>query len=321
MSLRGLAAALIGVGVFGAGVSEAQAPASPAQHRGKPLYDAHCATCHGPDGRADTPVGRLLNPRPRNFADPIEMARVSPDRIYHAIKEGRPGTAMAAWGQVLAEIQIGDVMDYVGTFAEGRGTGLTAEQLSLEVGRRTFERECTLCHGRDGSAKTEASRVLRPAPNDLSDPFGMASIDDGRLYTAIKLGIRGTGMAGWGELLSPAEIIDLMRYVRALERPLPPGTTRAGVDLAVGRKLYGQHCAACHGDKGDADTPLGRVLAPRPRDLTRTREMAALPDALLVQAITNGKPGTSMAPWRGVLSAEDVRRVILFIRQVLQGGS
>ena len=65
----------------------AQAPSQSAPERGKALYEARCAVCHGVDGRADTPVGRLLKPPPRNFADPVEMARVTVDRIYQAIKE------------------------------------------------------------------------------------------------------------------------------------------------------------------------------------------------------------------------------------------
>jgi len=29
--------------------------------RGKAIYEKHCAACHGADGRADTPIGRLLS--------------------------------------------------------------------------------------------------------------------------------------------------------------------------------------------------------------------------------------------------------------------
>lgn len=296
----------------------AQAPVPPARDRGKGLYDTHCAVCHGTDGRADTPVGRLLKPRPRNFADPLEMARVTADRIYEAIKDGRPGTAMAAWGQVLTETQIGDVLDYIRSLASSGGRALSAEQLSLEVGRRLYERECAVCHGVDGRADTDVAKVLRPSPRKFADPVEMARLDDGRMYSAIKLGRPGTPMGGWGELLSPVEIIDLMRYTRTLVRPMPAGMTQVQLDVSVGEQVYRQHCTECHGEKGNAQTPLGQSLNPHPRDFTRTQEMASISDKDLAQAIAVGKPGTAMAPWRGVLNSEDIRRVILFIRRTFQ---
>ncbi len=309
---------LLGVSLAWAAPLVAQAPAPSAYERGKTLYETHCAVCHGVDGRADTPLGRMLNPRPRNFADPVEMARLTVDRIYQAIKEGRPGTAMAAWAQVLTEIQIGDVIDYIHTLASPSGRALSSEALSLEVGRRIYARDCAVCHGVDGRAGTEAAKVLHPSPSRFADPVEMARLDDGRMYSAIKLGRPGTAMGGWGELLSPAEIIDLMRYIRTLVQPLPAGMTAAQLDVSVGEKIYRQHCVVCHGDKGDARTPLGQSLSPHPRDFTRTQEMASISDKELAQAIALGRPGTAMAPWRGVLNSEDIRRVLLYIRRTFQ---
>ncbi len=309
---------LLGVSLAWVAPLLAQAPAPSAYQRGKTLYETHCAVCHGVDGRADTPVGRVLKPRPRNFADPIEMARLTVDRIYLAIKEGRPGTAMAAWGQVLTETQIGDVIDYIHSLVSPHGRALSAEQLSLEVGRRLYERECAVCHGVGGRADTEAAKVLHPSPSRFADPIEMARLDDGRMYSAIKLGRPGTAMGGWGELLSPAEIIDMMRYIRTLVRPLPAGMTAAQLDVSVGEQIYRRDCMVCHGEKGDAQTPLGQSLVPHPRDFTRAQEMASISDKELAQAIALGRPGTAMAPWRGVLNSEDIRRVVLFIRRTFQ---
>ncbi len=293
----------------------AQPPSESLHERGKALYDARCAVCHGVDGRADTPVGRMLTPRPRNFADPVEMARVTVDRMYEAIKEGRPGTAMAAWGQVLTETEIGDLIDHIHSLAPPRALTPSAEQLSIEVGRRVYARECAFCHGVTGRADTEAARALHPPPRNFADPIEMARLDDGRMYAAIKLGRPGTAMGGRGELLSPAEIIDVMRYIRTLVQPLPAGMTRASLDAVVGERIYRQHCVACHGEKGDRRTPLGQSLAPPPRDFTNVQEMARISDKEMAEAIARGKPGTAMAPWRGVLNAEDIRRVIVFIRK------
>ena len=309
---------LLGVSLAWAAPLAAQPPPQGVLERGKVVYEKHCAYCHGLDGKADTPVGRLLTPHPRNFADPVEMARVSVDRIYHAIKDGRAGTAMPAWGQVLGETQIGDAVDYVRSLATAKAITLSVEQLSLEIGRRIYAKECELCHAKDGRSDTEAARVLRPPPRSLADPIEMARVDDGRMYSAIKLGRRGTGMAGWGELLSPAEIIDVMRYVRSLVQPLPAGMTKAGLDLAVGEKIYRRDCVPCHGEKGDGQTPLGYSLVPRPRDFNKPQELTATSDKEMAQVIARGTPGTAQAPWSGILNSEDIRRVILFIRQTFQ---
>ena len=298
----------------------AQPPPQGVLERGKVVYEKHCAYCHGVDGQADTPVGRLLTPHPRNFADPVEMARVSVDRMYHTIKEGRPWTAMPVWEYVLTETQIGDVIDYVRSFALPQAAKLSVEQLSFGIGRRIYNKDCELCHGKDGRGDTEVAKLLRPPPRNLADPIEMARVDDGRMYSAIKLGRRGTGMAGWGELLSPAEMIDVIRYVRILVQPLPPGMTPADLDVAVGERIYRQACAPCHGEKGDGQTPVGLKLVPRPRDFNKPQELTAISDKEMAQVIARGIPGTAQAAWGRVLNSEDIRRVVLFIRQTFQRG-
>ena len=305
---------LLGFALAAGTAATALAGPQDASARGKALFETHCAFCHGTDGRAETSIARLLDPRPRNLADPVEMARLTTDQVYHAIKEGKPATAMAAWGEVLSEPQIGDIMDYVRTLTPTRLPGMTADQLSIEVGRRIYKRDCAFCHGTEGRADTEAAKVLKPRPRIFADPIEMARVDDGRLYAAIKLGRAGTSMASWGELLSPAEIIDVMRFIRSLEQPLPPGMTRAQLEITVGEGIYKQYCITCHGEQGNAQTPLGHALNPHPVDFTK----AHLTDIEMQRAISLGKPGTAMAPWGVVLNSEDARRVILYIRQTFQ---
>lgn len=308
---------VVGAGLICAFPAHAQRPASATYERGKTIYEKNCAVCHGQDGRADTPVGRLLTPHPRNFADPVEMARVTVDRMYRAIKSGRPGTAMAQWGEILTETEIGDVIDYIRSLEPPRPSSQTAslEKLSIDIGRRLFERECASCHGANGRGETEVARVLNPPPRNLADPITMARVDDGRAYLAISRGRPGTAMGGWGELLAPAEIIDLIRYLRTLVQPLPAGTTPLQLDARVGEQIYRRYCVVCHGEQGNAQTPLGQQLSPHPRDFTQTSAMAAIDDQRLAQAITHGVAGSAMAPWDGVLNKEDTRRVIVYIRQ------
>ena len=291
-----------------------------AHERGRALFERHCAVCHGLDGSAETPIGQLLRPRPRNFTDPVDMARVTVDRMYRSITEGRPGTAMAAWKQVLSETEIGDVIDYIHDLATLRAkANVPPQQLSLEVGKRIYERECAYCHGIDGRANTAAANVLDPPPRNFADPLAMARLDDGRMYMAIYRGRPGTAMGGRGEQLAPAEIIDVMRYVRTLVQPLPGAMTPGELDVKVGGRIFAQYCTACHGARGDARTPLAAHLSPPPRDFTNVAAMAALRDEQLANSIVHGVPGTAMAPWDGVLNKEDVRRVLLYIRRHLAG--
>jgi len=309
LARRSLIAAAVAALPYGAWAQGATTPAE----RGRVLFEKNCAVCHGADGRADTPVGRLLKPRPRNLADPVDMARVSLDRMYRSIKEGRPGTAMAAWKDVLSETEIGDITDYVRNFAASKN--IPAANLSLDVGRRIYERECAYCHGADGSANTDVAARLVPPPRNFTDPIAMARVDDGRMYLAIYRGRPGTAMGGHGELLSGPEIIDVMRYIRTLVKPLPAGMTAAHLDARVGEQIYLQYCVSCHGEKGDGRSAVGVHLTPAPRDFTRAAEMAARPDDAMAASITRGVPGTGMAPWDGVLNKEEVRRVLFFIRQ------
>lgn len=309
---------LCGILVLAALLSAPAATAAETPDQGKALYQRYCATCHGEDGLADTQLGRLLRPRPRRFADPVEMARLTDDAIHRAIREGVPGTAMAGWAGVLTEPQIGDVMDYIRSLRVAAGRNLSERELSIEVGKRIYDKECAFCHGKHGDADTEAARVLRPPPRKFSDPIEMARVDDGRLYSAIKLGRSGTAMAGWGERLSPVEIIDLMRYIRTLQQPLPEGMENADVDLIVGERIYQQYCTTCHGPDGTGKTAIGKVLRPPPRDFTNRRAMAALSDEFLADAIIQGRPGTAMASWGGILNQEDVRRVIRYVRKNFQ---
>lgn len=308
---------LLAIGLACATPVAAQAPRTDVEV-GKGLFQAHCVVCHGLEGRGDGPLSHLLDPRPRNFTDPIEMARVSDDRIYRAIKEGRPGTAMAPWRDVLGEVEIGDLIDYIRTLTRPLPPGLSPEGLSLQVGRRIYEKECAECHGQNGRADTPAAKAHRHHPPDFTNHIDMARVDDGRMYAAIKLGRPGTSMGGWGDLLSPLEIIDVMRYVRSLEPPLPADVTPDRLDVLVGERIYTRHCVPCHGEKGDAQTPLGRSLFPRPRNFTSAQEMARVTDRRMAEVIAHGSAGTSMAPWSGILNQEDIRRVILYIRRTFQ---
>jgi mono/diheme cytochrome c family protein len=66
--------------------------------RGRDLFKANCASCHGDNGLGDGPAGQLLNPRPRNFhqaAGWTNGAKVS--EIYKTLQEGIVKNGMASY--------------------------------------------------------------------------------------------------------------------------------------------------------------------------------------------------------------------------------
>ncbi len=81
--------------------------------RGETLYQTQCAACHGTTGLGDGPTAANLTPPPA----PLAMtARHMPDAyLYWRITEGGAawGTGMPAYGNVLSEEEIWDVINYL----------------------------------------------------------------------------------------------------------------------------------------------------------------------------------------------------------------
>jgi mono/diheme cytochrome c family protein len=66
--------------------------------RGKALYQASCAVCHGAVGKGDGPAAFTLVPRPVNLQ--LHVPQHAPGEISYWISSGIPGTAMPAWQDV-----------------------------------------------------------------------------------------------------------------------------------------------------------------------------------------------------------------------------
>jgi mono/diheme cytochrome c family protein len=81
--------------------------------RGYLIFQAHCAVCHGPQGKGDGPSAEALIPRPRDFTDPKVQASLTKDGVMDAILNGKPGTQMAAWKGKLSVEDAHKVMRYI----------------------------------------------------------------------------------------------------------------------------------------------------------------------------------------------------------------
>ena len=63
---------------------------------GKTLYEGKgtCLNCHGKEGLGDGPVGKRLNPSPRNFTNCKFHKRRKDGELFWVLKNGSPGTGM-----------------------------------------------------------------------------------------------------------------------------------------------------------------------------------------------------------------------------------
>jgi mono/diheme cytochrome c family protein len=76
-------------------VAEMTSPA--ARERGRVLFQANCALCHGVRGDGHGQRREGLDVSPRDFTDPGWRRRTSPRHVFFAIREGLHGTPMPAW--------------------------------------------------------------------------------------------------------------------------------------------------------------------------------------------------------------------------------
>lgn len=70
---------------------------APDAARGRMLFSANCARCHGATGHGDGPDGVSLSPRPADFHDCGRMAGRTPAQAYNTVRFGVDGTGMPSF--------------------------------------------------------------------------------------------------------------------------------------------------------------------------------------------------------------------------------
>lgn len=85
--------------------------------KGKEVFQNTCASCHGPEGKGDGVAAAALDPKPRDLSDAAYVSTLSNEHIYKVISEGGASVGlspmMAAWGGVLSEQDIWNVIAYI----------------------------------------------------------------------------------------------------------------------------------------------------------------------------------------------------------------
>ncbi len=209
----------------------------------------------------------------------------------------------------------------------------------LALGKSTYEKQCSACHGADGRANGDAAYLLYPKPRDftrasyrlVSTWEGVPTDED--LYRSISRGMPGSAMPSWAHLPERTRW-GLVHYVKSLaENPITVAPTAEGdapsgvIQLTseppfdykareIATELFAQGCAPCHGVSGRGDGTQeqldDRGFPIRPRDLT-TGVFKGIPKAEhIYRRIVGGLPGSPM-PQSGYLHGDDAWHLAHFV--------
>jgi mono/diheme cytochrome c family protein len=158
---------------------ENETPIVPDAIKGKQVFDANCAVCHGMTGEGNGPMApTLVAPQkdvltvfmalfgvqihepplpshPANFHNRDLENIISPAEMYQTVTEGRPHTAMPAFGpeasfgankaQTLTNAERWDANAYE--------LSLRASPQELSAAKALYDRQCAVCHGVAGDGR------------------------------------------------------------------------------------------------------------------------------------------------------------------------
>lgn len=174
-----------------------------------------------------------------------------------------------------------------------------------EDGAALYARYCALCHGadREGYAADHAPS-LRSAQL-------MGSAPGSYLWTAISYGRSNTAMAAFQESLggplshdAQHALMDWLLVESGHERTPVDDAPVVGTP-ANGASIYTQHCAECHGARGEGGT--GTALA-------NPVFLATASDAFIRHTIVHGRDGTPMQAYAAALTEIQINDVVAFLR-------
>ncbi|MBI4455297.1 MAG: c-type cytochrome [Acidobacteria bacterium] len=216
----------------------------------------------------------------------------------------------------------------------------------LALGKQTYEKNCSPCHGLTGDGQGTAAYLLYPKPrNFVLAKFRLVSTwdytpTDEDLFRTLSRGMPGSAMPSWAHLTEETRWA-LVHYIRTFAQnpikigpdhqptgvsdtptghiqvpPEPPDTAEAKLH---GRQLFVTSCAGCHGPLGKGDGQQEQEDSEgfplRPRDLTAGVFKGSPESQEVYKRVVAGLPGSPM-PASLHLYGKDAWDVVHFVRSL-----
>src|SRR3972149_1030443 len=164
--------------------------------RGKEIYAANCAVCHGEHGDGKGPAGQALPLKPSDFRDRHAVAEMRDNYWFWRASEGGTvepfksrGSGMPPWKGTLSVEDRWAVIAYQHTFSGHQGPHVPWEHPEMvQMGRDIYRMACVSCHGLDGQGDGSVGPTLSPnrapQPRDFTAGlFKLRSTPTGELPT------------------------------------------------------------------------------------------------------------------------------------------
>ncbi len=204
--------------------------------QGSQIYADYCSVCHGDTGKGAVWATAGLRPKPVDFTDTNNQAKLSRNRMIKSVAYGRAETAMTAWKGRLSDTQIAIVVDYViKTFMTNKNK-LSQNNISslatvkntkadmtlalpnnlkgnVKRGAALYQLNCSACHGSNGDGRGPRAYFINPKPRNFLHTASRASFNRPILYQAIKKGKLRTEMPAWQTVFNEQQIADVSEYV------------------------------------------------------------------------------------------------------------
>ena len=188
-----------------------------------------------------------------------------------------PGLSVARSDPSRLEVEVATwlLRHSVPASAAAMANPLKNDPADVTAGTDLFRQKCEVCHGYDGSGKTEVGSGAFPRPPVLREV--VTTLSDGEIFYHIRNGIRNTAMPSWN--MPDRQVWQLVTYLRNLPIVAPLSAPQLAVDQpgpsAAAQYTGSMACKNCHEEIYDrwAKTKMANVV----RD-PKTHPDAFIPD-------------------------------------------
>ena len=282
---------------------------------GEKAYIQFCVHCHGLKGQGNGKASSYLSPPPRDLSLGIFKFRSTPSNalprnedLYRTIKKGIPGTAMPAWGDILAEETLASLVEYIKYFSNRfqmetpdfkvyAGLEPPYEKYSIDKGRILYkELRCNRCHGEKGNRSGRLENKLTDAwgnPSvvyDLKKPgLYKAGFSSEEIYHTLVTGLDGTPMSAY-DYVKPENLWHLVHFLQSQQKsePLP--------SLRMMQKIISYQTSKKIGLSPEA--PIWKGLKSLPVKLRALQSVSSQVSIVDIQSIHNAEQIAFRLQWK-----------------------